>query len=604
MKHDGKPFFQPLWLYANKLSFVILLTTPVLVSLFSLRFIASNQIWLIMSKEYDLIVAGGGIAGTTVVEKMSELCPNSTIGWFSPSFLYKRVKSVTKHGRFLETVQVEETIDPQIIKDNPNIKCERVKIGQIDPSSKTISDESNQQLTWKYKYLCLCTGAVPVKIPGTGSDPNVVEVRDTATIDTLEEKIKSSSTVMIVGNGGIATELVHKLNNVTIIWAIRDSSISSVFFDPPAGQFLLQSSSSFSSSPGDSRDEFKTDGDQAEPVATLLNSSGSSRLQEENQTGPGKGHVFLESSSFSTVTTPITGISQDEGVTSRMENHPFYDGNFPIGSSLGPDWSSNRSFTGLKPGPKTVIIESECEVKQVLNHRIEGERDRKAESNKGDKQESLNTSFVTPNYTIELTNGKKYSCDLIISATGVRPNVPPGWKSLFTISPEGGIVVNESMSTSVDSVYAAGDVCTVNWDHLKQDNCHWFQMKLWTQAMHLANYTSYCIAKNFDRTIDPKFHFNFDLFTHVTSFFGYKVILIGLYNGQGLNNDYKMLLSIKEKQSYAKVIVKDGKVKGALLIGDTDLEETIENLILSQMDISTIEDHLLDGTVDIEDYFD
>ena len=130
-------------------------------------------------------------------------------------------------------------------------------------------------------------------------------------------------------------------------------------------------------------------------------------------------------------------------------------------------------------------------------------------------------------------------------------------------------------------------------------------MKLWTQARHLAHYTSYCIASRFKPTeIDPAFHFNFDLFTHVTSFFGFKVILLGLYNGQGLGNDYKMLLRIKEGESYVKVITKNGRVKGALLIGETDLEETLENLILSCIDISRIEDHLLEDGVDIEDYFD
>ena len=43
---------------------------------------------------------------------------------------------------------------------------------------------------------------------------------------------------------------------------------------------------------------------------------------------------------------------------------------------------------------------------------------------------------------------------------------------------------------------------------------------------------------------------------------------------------------------------------GAVLIGDTDMEETFENLILNKLDISSIEDSLLDPDIDIEDYFD
>jgi NAD(P)H-nitrite reductase large subunit len=60
---------------------------------------------------------------------------------------------------------------------------------------------------------------------------------------------------------------------------------------------------------------------------------------------------------------------------------------------------------------------------------------------------------------------------------------------------------------------------------------------------------------------------------------------------------------------YLKVIVSDSdngrvQVDGAVLIGETNLEETIENLILNRTDISAIEQRLLDPDIDIEDYFD
>lgn len=43
---------------------------------------------------------------------------------------------------------------------------------------------------------------------------------------------------------------------------------------------------------------------------------------------------------------------------------------------------------------------------------------------------------------------------------------------------------------------------------------------------------------------------------------------------------------------------------GAVLVGETDLEETFENLILNQMDLSSFGTSLLDSTIDIEDFFD
>ena len=55
---------------------------------------------------------------------------------------------------------------------------------------------------------------------------------------------------------------------------------------------------------------------------------------------------------------------------------------------------------------------------------------------------------------------------------------------------------------------------------------------------------------------------------------------------------------------YIKVVIKDGRMHGAILIGETDLEETFENLILNQIDISAFKDHLLEPNIDIEDFFD
>ena len=53
-----------------------------------------------------------------------------------------------------------------------------------------------------------------------------------------------------------------------------------------------------------------------------------------------------------------------------------------------------------------------------------------------------------------------------------------------------------------------------------------------------------------------------------------------------------------------KLVLSDGRVQGAVLIGETDLEETIENLILNRLDVTPYKDHLLDPNIDIEDFFD
>ena len=53
-----------------------------------------------------------------------------------------------------------------------------------------------------------------------------------------------------------------------------------------------------------------------------------------------------------------------------------------------------------------------------------------------------------------------------------------------------------------------------------------------------------------------------------------------------------------------RVVTYKGKVVGAVLVGETNLEETFENLIQDKIDVSHLESDLLDPDVDIEDYFD
>ena len=47
-----------------------------------------------------------------------------------------------------------------------------------------------------------------------------------------------------------------------------------------------------------------------------------------------------------------------------------------------------------------------------------------------------------------------------------------------------------------------------------------------------------------DITLD----FCFELFAHVTQFFGFKIVLLGRYNAQGLGNDYEILLRCTKGQ--------------------------------------------------------
>lgn len=131
-------------------------------------------------------------------------------------------------------------------------------------------------------------------------------------------------------------------------------------------------------------------------------------------------------------------------------------------------------------------------------------------------------------------------------------------------------------------------------------------MRLWTQARQMGAMAARSMAAQHDgQPADQVLQdFCFELFGHVTHLFGYQVVLLGKYNGQGLGRDYEALIRMTPGLEYIKYVLQNGRVQGAILIGETGLEETTENLILNQLDVSGYGDRLLDPDIDIEDYFD
>jgi hypothetical protein len=66
----------------------------------------------------------------------------------------------------------------------------------------------------------------------------------------------------------------------------------------------------------------------------------------------------------------------------------------------------------------------------------------------------------------------------------------------------------------------------------------------------------------------------------------------------------QVLVRCTPGREYIKAVLHRGRMVGAMLVGETDLEETFQNLILNELDISNLADNLLTDCVDIEDYFD
>jgi len=209
---------------------------------------------------------------------------------------------------------------------------------------------------------------------------------------------------------------------------------------------------------------------------------------------------------------------------------------------------------------------------------------------------------------VSLSDGRKIHADIVISAIGVDPGPAVAWvPESISRGPDGGLSVDRCLQTSAKGVYAAGDACCACWG--AETPPHWFQMRLWSQARAMGVYAAHCMAGiGGDRGADMAF----ELFTHVTRFLGKKIVLLGLYNGQRLEAESeedmvtysRVTEDDQDRRSFVRVLLSRGRVQGAVMIGETDLEETIENLILDGLDVSRYGPDLLDPDAELDHIFD
>uniref|UniRef100_S4RLV9 Pyridine nucleotide-disulfide oxidoreductase domain-containing protein 1 n=1 Tax=Petromyzon marinus TaxID=7757 RepID=S4RLV9_PETMA len=509
------------------------------------------------SRSAKYLVIGGGIAGVSCVEEIASLCPDDDILLLTASPAVKSVINWRQVYGALEQFDVEERAGSHLEAAHPNVRVHLGTACRLDAARKyvhvkVVHTDAGEELA--YERLCICTGARP-KIVADGN-PHVLGIRDTDSTQEFQKKLEKARRVVVIGNGGIALELVHEVRGCDVIWAIKDRAIGTSFFDAGAAAFFLPHL--VKTAPGSA-------------------SGAASGPCKRQRYAPGRGSH---------------GSAQAEQRAA-------------LGTALGPDWHEGLSLEGAqKELSLRVHVEYGCEVERILSpEEVVALSETPLAFFPGPRPHwggvGVGCAELWPVYA-RLTNGRTFGCDLVVSATGVVPNVAAIIaRNELALADDGGLRVDEQMQTSVPCVYAAGDACSAAWE----PRPHWFQMRLWTQARQMGAHAARSMAAHADGR-HAELDLCFDLFTHVTSFFGYKVILLGRFNGQGLATRQELLVRSSGTLEYVKVVLLDGRMAGAVLVGDTDLEETFHNLILNGTDLTPYGEDLLHPDVDIEDYFD
>lgn len=155
-----------------------------------------------------------------------------------------------------------------------------------------------------------------------------------------------------------------------------------------------------------------------------------------------------------------------------------------------------------------------------------------------------------------LSDGHFLEAEAVVVAIGVVPE-----KSLATtagIKVDRGILVDDRLQTSVSGIYAAGDVVQA-LDMIAGDNR---VVPIWPNAYN-QGFTAGMNMAGADRPFEGGLAMN------AISFYGLATTSVGLVNPPEEGFEVHKLLN-EQKQTYRKLVFKDNRLVGHVLVGDID----------------------------------
>ncbi|MFD2701192.1 nitrite reductase large subunit NirB [Paenibacillus shunpengii] len=168
---------------------------------------------------------------------------------------------------------------------------------------------------------------------------------------------------------------------------------------------------------------------------------------------------------------------------------------------------------------------------------------------------------------IRLANGNKLMADLIVFAVGISPNVDIGRDSGLAVSR--GIIVDDYMQTSDKYIYAVGECA----EH--QGICYGLVAPLYDQARVLARKLCHMETEAYQGSIP---------------YSKLKVSGVELFSVGEIGPDIGIAVQEYDRLQfkYKKVTMRDGKLAGAILYGDTTESQTMLGYIKRQADATEL----------------
>lgn len=191
---------------------------------------------------------------------------------------------------------------------------------------------------------------------------------------------------------------------------------------------------------------------------------------------------------------------------------------------------------------------------------------------------------------IKISNGSILECNLLVAAIGVRPNTELIKET--KIKTDNGIVVNERMETSIDNIFATGDV-TKSFDKILLTSRN---IAIWPIASNQGSVA----GRNMS---GENASYGGGFFMNSVEILNVPVISMGLSNiseDDSCSEFDKNRRGIEifesfnpEKYFYKKIITRKNKIVGVILLGAIERAGIYAGLINNKIDISGIKNNIL-----------
>ena len=182
---------------------------------------------------------------------------------------------------------------------------------------------------------------------------------------------------------------------------------------------------------------------------------------------------------------------------------------------------------------------------------------------------------------VKFADGSEVAADLVVMAVGIRPNIALAQQA--GLHCERGIVVNDTMQTFDPKIYAVGECVQHRGD------CYGLVAPLFEQAKVAANHLAHMGIARYEGSVTST---------------KLKVTGIDLFSAGEFNEsegDETLVLQDPAQGVYKKLVIRENRIKGAVLYGDTMDGTWYFTLLREGTDISAFRSTILFGQHDLGD---